>query len=110
VFDLSTAPAGNPFQIRGRSPTSYRDCRSATVQPTAGEVVQAAFLRDLVSLQNRTRGALFEVIGENLIESHLRRLDLDPGVARQHVCVATPWGRRFIDLWFDEHRTLVEVK
>jgi len=76
----------------------------------AVEVVQDAFLRDLVSLQNRTRGALFEVIGEALVESHLRRLDLDPGTARKHVCVSTPWGRRFIDLWFDDHRTIVEVK
>jgi hypothetical protein len=113
------ADNGNPVP-RGAYKAELRRSRQRHVKAALGEQLQRAgvagsaveedFLQDLLRLQNRTRGAVFEVVGEALVASHLRRRGLDPGTAQRHVCVKTPWGRRFVDLWFAEQRAAVEVK
>jgi len=109
---------------RRRSRTGYRhglrQNRQRHVKKALGEmlgragaeVVTDAFLRDLISLQNRSRGALFEVMGDALLSNHLRREapDVDLTVADRHCTVQTEFGRRIVDLWFRDRQLLVEVK
>jgi hypothetical protein len=65
-----------------------------------------SFYADIITLQNRTRGAVFEVIGEALGRTLLR----DTDTATQQHCVETPYGVRRVDLWYARTGVALEIK
>ena len=65
-----------------------------------------SFFADLITLQNRTRGAVFEIVGEVLGRTLLG----DAEAAETQHCVDTPYGGRRIDLWYATSRVALEIK
>lgn len=63
-------------------------------------------LTEIRNLQNRTRGTLFELMGEVLVQQ-------DVGMAERpfrQKRFQTPSGERHLDLFFEEYKLAVEVK
>jgi hypothetical protein len=65
-----------------------------------------SFYADFITLQNRTRGAVFEVVGEALARTLLG----DTETAKKQHCVETPYGVRRVDLWYARTGVALEIK
>lgn len=71
-----------------------------------GELFSSTVLRDIRNLQNRTRGDLFELMGEVVVQQNLETADR-PSRQRR---LETPFGERRLDLFFEDPKLAVEVK
>ncbi len=83
--------------------------RDAGVDPA---IIRPKVYREMCNLQNRTRGQLFELMGEVLTVNNLRdrlRIGPDDKPQKQKTFI-TPHGRRRNDLYYDSLRLAVEVK
>ena len=65
-----------------------------------------SFFTEIVNLQNRTRGAVFEIVGETLAQTLLGKTET---AAQQH-CIDTPHGGRRIDLFYPTLGVALEIK
>ena len=66
----------------------------------------SSVLRDIRNLQNRTRGNLFELMGEVLVQQDLESRERPSKQKR----LETPFGQRRLDLFFEAENLAVEVK
>jgi hypothetical protein len=73
--------------------------------------IEQSFLTDVKNLQNRTRGRVFEVMGTVGVRSFLQsppEADLTPPVEQK--IFHSPLGERRVDLYYQELKTIVEIK
>src|SRR4030095_3824292 len=73
--------------------------------------IEQSFLADVKNLQNRTRGRVFEVMGTVGVRSFLQSppgVNLTPPVEQK--IFHSPLGERRVDLYYQELKTVVEVK
>jgi hypothetical protein len=91
--------------LRAYRPKSELIARLAE-QGVDSSSLERSFFTDFVNLQNRTRGAVFEIVGETLAQTLLGRTET---AAAQH-CIATPHGGRRIDLFYPALGVALEIK
>jgi hypothetical protein len=92
-------------ELRSRRPKAdlVAQLERQGVDPT---ILAQSFFADFITLQNRTRGAVFEVIGEVLGRTLLK----DTDAAKQQHSVETLYGVRRVDLWYADPRVALEIK
>ena len=74
-------------------------------------VMKLAVLRDLKNLQNRTRGRLFEVMGEVVtFDTFGERLAVTSWPPDRQRRFETPFGQRRVDLYYPAAKLIVEIK
>ena len=82
--------------------------RQAGVDPS---IMEASVLRGLKNLQNRTRGRVFEVMGEVMTSSTLGdRIELTDWSPDKQKRFETPFGQRRADLYYPTAKLMVEIK
>ena len=107
-----TPRASHLETLRNNRSRRFESNLKPLLEAQQGESVQFShgFFQNMALMQNRTRGALFELAGEVLLTGHLRRMGLVGMELRKQVRFAVGDRIRIADFYVPAIKTIFEIK